>query len=71
MIWTAAKGMTGNRYGKGNDQSGTDDYARNYDAALAMAAFCILAGMVYFVDFIVAFASKRRIRYSQTYGDGY
>ena len=63
MIWTAAKA--------GDDQAGTDDYARNYDAALTMAAFCILAGIVYFVDFVVAFAMRGRNRYSQTNADGY
>ena len=65
MVWTAAKG--------GDDQSGTDDYARNYSAALTMAAFCILAGLVYFIDFVVAFIAKRRIResYEQAYTDGY
>ena len=63
MVWTKAKAA--------DDQSGTDDYARNYDAALAMAAFCILAGIVYFVDFVVAFASRGRNRYSQTQADGY
>ena len=65
MIWTAAKA--------GDDESGTSDYARNYSAALTMAAFCILAGLVYFVDFIIAFRAKRRIQqnYEQTYTDGY
>ena len=65
MIWTAAKA--------GDDESGTSDYARNYSAALTMAAFCILAGIVYFVDFIIAFSAKRRIQqsYEQTYTDGY
>lgn len=65
MIWTAAKA--------GDDESGTSDYARNYAAALTMAAFCILAGLVYFVDFIIAFRAKRRIQqnYEQTYTDGY
>ncbi len=63
MVWTAAK--------NGDDQANTDDYARNYSAALTMAAFCILAGMVYFVDFLVAFARKRNIQYEQAYTDNY
>jgi len=65
MVWTIAK--------NGDDQSSSDDYARNYSAALTMAAFCILAGIVYFVDFIVAFVRKRRLNepYEPAYTDGY
>jgi hypothetical protein len=65
MVWTAAKGN--------DDMAKTDDYARNYSAALAMNAFCIMAGLVYFVDFVVAFTRKRRIgeSYEQAYTDGY
>jgi hypothetical protein len=31
----------------------TQDYARNYHAALAMGSLCLIAGIVYFVDFIL------------------
>ena len=65
MVWTAAKGN--------DDMARTDDYARNYSAALTMNAFCIMASLVYFVDFVVAFTRKRRIgeSYEQAYTDGY
>ena len=45
MVWTAAKGN--------DDMARTDDYARNYSAALTMNAFCIMASLVYFVYFVV------------------
>ena len=53
MVWTSAKA--------GDPNTSFDGYARNYDAALAMSAFCILSGLVYFVDFVVAFSARRRI----------
>ena len=65
MVWTAAKGN--------DDMARSDDYARNYSAALTMNAFCIMAGMVYFLDFIIAFRKKQNIErsYEQAYTDGY
>lgn len=52
-VWTAAKGA--------DTFTSWDDYARNYDAALTMAAFCIISGIVYFVDFVVAYLARKRI----------
>jgi hypothetical protein len=38
------------------------NYARNYDAALAMGSLCVLAGVVYFVDFIISLRARNRFR---------
>lgn len=54
ITWTKAKQFDSNL--------GRDDYARNYDAALTMAALCLILGIVYFVDFIVAIRARRRFR---------
>ena len=51
ITWTNAKNM--------DDDLG--DKARNYDAALTMSAFCILQGLIYFVDFIFAKRARNRI----------
>ena len=65
IVWTAAK--------NGDDFQGSDFYARNYDAALGMAAMIIIAGFVYFLDFVVAFVARKRIArdYEEAAADGY
>lgn len=40
----------------------SQDYARNYNAALAMGSLCLIAGIVYFVDFIVAVSARKRFK---------
>ena len=57
ITWTAAK----------DDDTLTlnDTKARNFDAALTMAAFCLLNGILYFVDFIVAKRARNRFLQDQ------
>jgi hypothetical protein len=40
-------------------------YARNYNAALAMGSLCLVAGVVYAVDFFMACTARKRIRREQ------
>ena len=51
ITWTNAK----------NADDDLGDKARNYDAALTMSAFCLLQGLIYFVDFIFAKRARNRI----------
>lgn len=53
ITWTNAK----------NTETGSisGDKARNYDAALTMAALCIINGLLYFIDFIFAKATRNRL----------
>ena len=52
IIWTAAKSAD-----SGNT---TGEKGRNYDAALAMSAFCLLNSLVYSIDFIFAKIARNR-----------
>ena len=57
IVWSAAKSSDSL-----SNIGGSQAYARNYDAALAMGSLCLIAGLVYFVDFILAVSSRRRFR---------
>ena len=57
IVWSAAKSAD-SLVTTGKSQS----YARNYDAALAMGALCVIAGILYFVDFLIALAARKRFR---------
>lgn len=54
--WSKAK--------QADDHANVVDYARDYDAALAMGALCLILSVIYFVDFLVALSVKRRINSS-------
>ena len=57
IVWSAAKSAD-SLIKTGQTQS----YARNYDAALAMGAMCVIAGILYFVDFLISVAARKRFR---------
>jgi hypothetical protein len=56
--------VTWHDFGNSPDTSAnlTGIFSKNSDAALTMAAFCILAGLVYLVDFFVAYSQRKRLK---------